>query len=207
MRCRSTLTLLLPLLLLTPNPALAAPKSSDDGSGPRAVLLMYDKVVGPNDADKAIGLYYASNTRERALAGVLAKLDGAVANLRKKATDKFGQDAADPMIRSIDATTAEDINQAKITVNGDTATILFPHATTPSTMVRVNGEWKLSLKPWFRDLRSSPRDLRKSLGRLATSVNEIAGKIEQGQYPKAADATAKLQEAFKAAFVTASSKN
>src|SRR5437667_3691677 len=104
-------------LMLLPGVVLAAPKSSDDGSGPRAALLMYDKLVGPNDADRAIGLYYTSNTRERALAGVLAKLDGAVANLRKKAADKFGQDAADAMIRSIDATTAEDINQAKITVN------------------------------------------------------------------------------------------
>jgi hypothetical protein len=194
-------------LMLLPSVVLAAPKSSDDGSGPRAALLMYDKLVGPNDADKAIGLYYASNTRERVLAAVLAKLDGAVANLRKKAADKFGQDAADAMIRSIDATTADDINQAKITVNGDTATVLFPHATSPSSMVRVNGEWKLSLKPWFRDVRSSPRDLRKSLARLASSTNEIAGKIEQGQYSKAADATNRLQEAFKAAFASDSSKN
>jgi hypothetical protein len=194
-------------LMLLPSVVLAAPKSSDDGSGPRAALLMYDKLVGPNDADKAIGLYYASNTRERVLAAVLAKLDGAVANLRKKAADKFGQDAADAMIRSIDATTADDINQAKITVNGDTATVLFPHATSPSSMVRVNGEWKLSLKPWFRDVRSSPRDLRKSLARLASSANEIAGKIEQGQYSKAADATNRLQEAFKAAFASDSSKN
>jgi hypothetical protein len=194
-------------LLLLSSVALAAPKSSDDGSGPRAALLMYDKLVGPDDADKAIGLYHTTNTRERALAAVLAKLDGSVANLRKKAADKFGQDAADAMIRSIDATTADDINQAKITVNGDTATVLFPHATTPSSMVRVNGEWKLSLRPWFRDLRSSPRDLRKSLARLASSTNEIAGKIEQGQYSKAADAASKLQEAFKAAFTPDSSKN
>jgi hypothetical protein len=194
-------------LMLLSSVVLAAPKSSEDGSGPRAALLLYDKLVGPNDADKAIGLYYASNTRERALAAVLAKLDGAVANLRKKAADKFGQDAADAMIRSIDATTADDINQAKITVNGDTATVLFPHATNPSSMVRVNGEWKLSLKPWFRDLRSSPRDLRKSLARLASSTNEIAGKIEQGQYSKTADATARLGEAFKAAFTPDSSKN
>lgn len=193
--------------MLLSSVVLAAPKSSEDGSGPRAALLLYDKLVGPNDADKAIGLYYASNTRERALAAVLAKLDGAVANLRKKAADKFGQDAADAMIRSIDATTADDINQAKITVNGDTATVLFPHATNPSSMVRVNGEWKLSLKPWFRDLRSSPRDLRKSLARLASSTNEIAGKIEQGQYSKTADATARLGEAFKAAFTPDSSKN
>jgi hypothetical protein len=194
-------------LMLLPSFALAAPKSSDDPSGPRAALLLYDKLVGPNDADKAIGLYYARNTRERVLAAVLAKLDGAVANLRKHAADRFGQDAADAMIRAIDATTADDINQAKITVNGDTATVLFPHATSPSTMVRVNGEWKLSLKPWFKDLHSSPKDLRKALARVATSANEVAGKIEQGQYAKPEEATRTLQEAFRAAFTPDSSKN
>ena len=74
---------------------------------------MYDKIVGPNEAEKALPLYYAASTRERALAAVLAKCDGAIANLRKQATDKFGPEVADQMLRSIDATTTEEINAVR----------------------------------------------------------------------------------------------
>src|SRR5881394_1797963 len=92
------------LLTLTTTATLAKPKPTEDGSAPRAALLMYDKLVGPNEAEKALPLYYAASTRERALAAVLAKCDGALANLRKQAADKFGPDVADAMLRSVDAT-------------------------------------------------------------------------------------------------------
>src|SRR5205823_13985243 len=96
--------------------ALAKPKPVEDGSGPRAALLMSDKLVRPNESDKALPLYYATTTRERALAALLAKCDGALANHQKEAADKFSPDIAAAMIPSVDATTAEDMNAPKIAV-------------------------------------------------------------------------------------------
>src|SRR5712672_4511913 len=86
-------------ILLTMSPlARAKPTPIEDGSGPRAALLMYDKLVGPNESEKALPLYYATTTRERALAALLAKCDGALANLHKKAADKVRPDIADAML-------------------------------------------------------------------------------------------------------------
>jgi hypothetical protein len=183
-----------------PTPATAP---AGDPSGPRAALLMYDKLVGPNDADKAIGLYHAPATRDRALAEVLAKCDGALAHLRQRAAAKFGAETADAMVRSVDGTTADDINRAKIEVAGDTASVLFPQAKTPATMVRVNGEWKLSVRHMLNNFRSTkPRDLRKSLARLADGINAVADKIHQGQYATAKDASAELKKRYETAFPT-----
>jgi hypothetical protein len=194
------------LTLLLATPALAAPKSntSNDPSGPRAALLMYDKLVGPKESEKALPLYYATNTRERALAAVFARLDGALANLRKKAADKFGQEPADTLIRTVNATTAEDINNAKIQVNGDTASVLFPNSENPNMMIRVNGEWKLSVKAVFKDLRGAPKDFRTALSKLTTACNQIAAKIEQGQYSSVEQPTKDLGEAYKKAFASTS---
>ena len=185
-------------------PALAAPPAtprfSEDGSGPRAALLLYDKLVGPNQSDKALSLYHAATTRERALAAALAHLDGAMANLHYQATRKFNRDAADDLIRVIDGVTTSDINAARITVTGDTAAVTFPSSNHPTVMVRVSGEWKISVKALVRDLRSPPRPFRKALAELAGAANDAAAKIEQGQHPTPESAKQQLRAAYGTAF-------
>jgi hypothetical protein len=195
-----SMTLFALLLTTTATAALARPKPTEDGSAPRAALLMYDKLVGPNEPEKALPLYYATSTRERALAAVLAKCDGAIANLRKQAADKFGPEVADAMLRSVDATTTDDINAAKITVAGDTAAVLFPNAARPTMMVKVNGEWRISVKSLLQDLKISPKTFRQSLTKVATAANQIAAKIQEGQYATAEDASKHLLESYKSAF-------
>lgn len=188
------------VLLLTTTAALAKPKPTEDGSAPRAALLMYDKLVGPNETERALPLYYATSTRERALAAVLAKCDGALANLRKQATDKFGPEVADAMLRSVDATTTDDINAAKITIAGDTAAVLFPNSARPTMMIKVNGEWRISVKSLLQELKSNPKTFRKSLTKVATAANQTAAKIQEGQFTIPEDASKNLLESYKAAF-------
>ncbi len=196
------LAILLSILLTISPLAIAKPAPVEDGSGPRAALLMYDKLVGPNEAGKALPLYYATTTRERALAGLLAKCDGALANLHKKAADRFSPDIADAMIRSVDATTAEDINAAKIQVTGDTAAVTFPNASRPTPMIRVKGEWKINVKALFQELQGSPKSVRQSLGRFAAAANQVATKIEEGQYTSPEDAGSQLLDGYRKAFAT-----
>jgi hypothetical protein len=200
MRLTILLSILLTLATLAPAAPRTRPTPIEDGSGPRAALLMYDKLVGPNESDKALPLYYATTTRERALAALLAKCDGALANLHKKAADKFSPDIADAMIRSVDATTAEDINAAKIQVTGDTAAVTFPNASHPTPMIRVKGEWKINVKALFQELQSSPKSMRQSLGRFAAAANQVAAKIEEGQYTSPEAAGSHFLEAYRKAF-------
>ncbi|MDB5318635.1 MAG: hypothetical protein JWN40_266 [Phycisphaerales bacterium] len=200
MRIPNLFTFLLAISALLVSAASAKPTPSQDGSAPRAALLMYDKLVGPNESEKALPLYYAAATRERALAAVLAKCDGALANLRKQAAEKFGPDIADAMLHSVDATTTEDINTAKITVAGDTAAVLFPNAQRPTMMVYIKGEWKISVNSLLQDLKISPKTFRQSLAKVAAAANQTAAKIEQGQYTTPEDASKHLLEAYKSAF-------
>lgn len=179
--------------------AHARPRATEDGSAPRAALLMYDKMVGPNETEKALPLYYAAATRERALAAVLAKCDGAVANLRLRATEKFGAKAADAMLHIVNASTTDDINRAKIAVAGDTAEVLFPEAEAPTLMVRVKGEWKISVKDILQNIKANPRAFRQSMAKVAVVVNQAAEKIQEGQYTSAQDASKQLRKAYRAA--------
>jgi hypothetical protein len=187
------------MLALLPSLAYAASKTTDDGSAPRAALLMYDKMVGPNESDKALPLYYVNTTREQALAAVLAKCDGALANLHKKASDKFSPEIADSLLRIVDATVTQDINQAKIEVKGDKAEVTFPNATSPVIMVRVHGEWKISVKALAQGIED-PRAFRKAFGKLASLANDVAEKIGGGQLSTPEDASKKLLEGYKAIF-------
>lgn len=183
-------------LIVLANVTFAA---NEDGSAPRAALLMYDKMVGPNEVDKALPLYYATSTREAALAEVLAKCDGALANLHKKATDKFGHTIADKLLHDVDATVTEDINAAKVEVKGDKAEVTFPDASSPVTMVRINGEWKISVKSLAQGIED-PRKFRKAFTQLAKLVNDVAEKIGGGQLGNPDDASKKLVEGYKAIF-------
>jgi hypothetical protein len=191
----------LAVFVLLSLPVLAAPKSSrgdEDGSGPRAALLMYDKIVGPNEADKALGLYQATTTREKALAAALAKCDGALSNLHQKAEAKFGAAVADKLVQALDGTTRDEINEAKISVAGDAATVVFPRSSNPTTMVRVDRDWRISVKSIAQQV-GNLRGLRKALGRVAGAANDVATKIEQGQVN--ADAAEKaLKSAYAEAF-------
>lgn len=180
-------------------PTLAYGAANDNSSAPRAALLMYDKMGGPNESDKALPLYYVSTTREQALAAVLAKCDGALANLHKKASDKFSPEIADSLLRIVDATVTEDINQAKIEVKGDKAEVTFPNATSPVIMVRVHGEWKISVKALAQGIED-PKAFRKAFGKLAILANDVAEKIGGGQLSTPEDASKKLLEGYKAIF-------
>jgi hypothetical protein len=192
-------TTLLALLLTLPTLA-ATTAPSTDPSGPRAALLLYDKLVGPNDTDKALGLYHATTTRERALAQSLATVDGALANLHAQAEKKFDRATADDLVRTLDAVTPDDINAAKIEVTGDTAAVTFPTSQSPTTMIRVAGEWKISVKALVQNLKSNPRTFRKSLAKVAAAANDIATKIQDGQFTTPEAAKKQLESAYRTAF-------
>ena len=188
-------------------PALAAPAASpattraaEDGSGPRAALLLYDKLVGPKEAEKAAGLYHATTTRERAMAAALAEVDGGLADLHHAAREKWGRGAADELVRVLDGVTAADINAAKIEVDGDRAAVTFPASNSPTVMVRVGDEWRISVKALLQKMRASPRALRRGLAKVAAAASNAAAKIRQGQYATPAAVKGQLEKEYRRAF-------
>ncbi len=175
----------------------AAP--ANDPSGPRAALLAYDKIVGPGEADKAMGIYRVTAVRERVVAELLAKVDGALATLQKAAKDKYGAEIADAMVKSVGGKGAADINAATIKVEGDSATVQFPGDEEAMVMVKAGGEWKISVKDMIRGIDDLPR-FRKGLGQLAAEVAQIAEDIGRSRFASAEIPSKKLLEAKERAF-------
>ena len=170
-----------------------------DGSGPRAALLLMDKMTLPGKPETALPFYHATATRERVFAKHLAEMDAALTYLHKVAAAKFGKEAADDVIKSANGTTVPEINAARIEVSGDTAKVWFKDNSQPTTMVRVGDEWKISVKEWVRGARDLPA-FRGALTKLAGKVNEIAKGIESGRYASAQSAKKELIKAKAEAF-------
>jgi hypothetical protein len=175
------------------------PSGETDGSGPRAALLLMDKVTIPGKPETALPFYHTTATRERVFANHLAEMDSALASLHKAATAKFGRDAADALVKIVNGTTVADINAARITVDASNAQVWFKDSSGPTEMVRVGDEWKISVKQWVRGVQNLP-SLRRSLAKLATRVNDVAKGIEGGRHTSK-DATEKeLRKAKDEAF-------
>jgi hypothetical protein len=175
------------------------PSGETDGSGPRAALLLMDKVTIPGKPETALPFYHTTATRERVFANHLAEMDSALASLHKAATAKFGRDAADNLIKIVNGTTVADINAARITVDGSSAQVWFKDSSGPTEMVRVGDEWKISVKQWVRGVQNLP-SLRSSLAKLATRVNDVAKGIEGGRHTSKEAAETDLRKAKDEAF-------
>ena len=167
---------ILAMLMLT-----CAIAAADDGAGPRAALLMFDKSVGPGETEKALACYHAASTRERALAQQLAEMDGALSLLQTRASARFGADVAQGMVRLLGGKTAADIDKARITVSDDQAKVLFEGDPAPMEMIRINGQWKLSVRAVIRQTGPDLKSLRRSLAELAGVARQSAKDIETRQ--------------------------
>jgi hypothetical protein len=174
------------------------PSGDADGSGPRAALLLMDKMTQPGKPETALPFYHVTATRERVFANHLAEMDAALASLHKSASAKFGKPAADTLVKAADGTTVADINAAKIRVEGDRAKVWFS-SDVPTEMVRVGDEWRISVKQWVRGSKNLPA-LRGSFTKLASGVNDIAKGIDSGRYGTPSAAKAALEKAKKEAF-------
>ena len=188
-------------LLGAPATNRAATKAAgdSDGSGPRAALLLMEKMTQAGKPESALPFYHVTATRERVFAKHLAEMDAALAWLHKAAGAKFGKGAADELVKVVNGTTVSEINSARIEVSGDRAKVWFKDAGEPTTMVRVGDEWKISLKEWVRGIEDLP-GLRASYTKLAGKVNEVAKGVEGGRYSSADKAKAELTKAKEEAF-------
>jgi hypothetical protein len=175
------------------------PAGESDGSGPRAALLLMDKMTVPGKPQTALPFYHVTATRERILANHLAEMDAALAYLHKSSTAKFGKDAADSLVKLVNGTTVAEINAARIQVEGNTAQVWFKDSKEPTTLVRVGDEWKISVKQWVRGVQNLP-GLRSALSKLAGKVNEISKGIESGRYATTDAAASDLKKAKEEAF-------
>jgi DNA-binding ferritin-like protein (Dps family) len=154
------LTLVLILLLLS-RPLFAERPTTQSGdlSTPKKALKFFDRVGTDTHVDRAKLFYHAKTEDEKKVAAAFAAVDLASSKLRKAAATRFDDAAGDAMIHAVHDVTADDIEAATEKIEGDKATLNGKNFRDPVTMVKVDGNWKLSIADAMKESQATADDL------------------------------------------------
>jgi hypothetical protein len=166
-------TVLTALLVLISLVARAERPSTQAGdfSTPKKALKSFDAIGVDPHVDRASLFYAAESEDEKKVAKALASVDLALAKLRKTVTNRWDRDAGDRMVHALRDVTADDIDAASETIEGDTATISGKGFGQPLRMVKVNSTWKVSIA----DMADAP----EKVDRVSEMCEELVDAIDR----------------------------
>ena len=159
--------LLLALLLLP----TTLPAQSDTAKSPKDALLGQDAAARAGDPDADAKFYYAADDHQRDLLKLIARGDVALAGLQSAVTNAFGKDLALQVVHAAGTVVTDDVKAATEKVDGDKATVTFKNDATPLHMVRIDGDWKVSLPDMLGE--ATPPQLEKLAGKFTEFTAEI----------------------------------
>lgn len=143
---------------------------------------------GDGDAAKR---YVDDNENSQKLIETLVKVRHASEKLQDAAVAKFGDEGKSLGANRMAGNAPnfeKDLDDAQITVNGDTATVQPKNGDSehPTTFKKIKGTWKL-------DLQSMPNAARMAqsstmMGKMAEAMTEVAGEIKDGKYSSVQEA-------------------
>lgn len=151
---------------------------------PRQALMRGCKVFDQLDVGRAMELfrYDEKDAKERALAEALCAYAVSATRVEHAVRRKLGDAAAAEVVHSIGENTEADVADAKITVDGDTATVKLPHSAEPAKLVRVAGVWKVPVKDIAAGLTDDDvKTLVESNHRSAAAFDRVSEKVEAGK--------------------------
>ena len=133
--------------------------------------------------------FYATEPAERAHVEGQVEMARAVGHLRDSATQKFGEEGPQER-RTLTSQVEADVKQlrkAREKITGDVAEVyLGGPDQRPTILVRVNGQWKISVARSYTSLERKTARLHAQAG----AFDELATEIEAGKYALAAEARA-----------------
>ena len=142
-----------------------------DFSTPKKALKSFDAIGVDPHVDRASLFYAAESEDEKKVAKALASVDLALAKLRKTVTNRWDREAGDKMVHALRDVTADDIDAATETIEGDKATITGKGFGQPLHMVKVNSVWKVSIA----DMADAPEKVE----RVSDMCEELVDAIER----------------------------
>ena len=148
---------------------------------PKQALKYFDRVGADPHVDRANLFYHAKSDDEKKVAKAFAAIDLEMARLRKAATARFDSAAGDAMVHALRDVTAEDIDNAVEKISGDKAIVSGKRFSEPLPMVRVNGNWKISLSDVLANAGSAD-DLVHMCETLVDSIETIEQEIQADKF-------------------------
>ena len=152
-----------------------------DLSTPKKALKYFDRVGTDPHVDRAALFYHAKTDDEKKVAKAFASVDLAMAKLRKAATARFDRTAGDAMVHALRDVTAEDIDNAVEKIDGDKATVSGKRFSEPLPMVKVNGNWKISLADAMAESAGAD-DLVQICEDLVDAIELVEQEIQADKY-------------------------
>ena len=163
-----------------------------DLTSPRAAVRTLAKAAEAMDDRAILAAFYAANDADRELANVYASLIVSTKKLGEAVQNQFGGTANRLGAGIFNPAELAHLDQAELKEDGDNA-ILKPMGQSRALRFHRTGErWQLVI----RDFANADQNLAKQvslLKQVGGVFDDMAKKIEAGQYEKSKDAEAAIQ--------------
>jgi len=154
-----------------------------DLATPKKALKFFDRVGADPKIDRANLFYHATNDNERKVAKAFASVDFALAKLRKQVATRFDDTAGNMVVHALRDVTADDIDAARESVDGDKATISGKNFGEPLLMIRVNGNWKIDIGAALAKSNADPDQLVDLCEELVDAIDRTSQELSADKYP------------------------
>jgi len=152
--------------------------ATNQADSPQAAVTEFYAALDAADAKAAEDRAVVSD-EDRDAFKALISFSASAKRLLQLADTSFGKGADIGLIHAT-AKGAAILNQAKVTIDGNTAKIVSLGATETLHLVKTDEHWRidLSLDPVFKD----PRALAGALAAQSSALNKVADQLEAGAY-------------------------
>jgi hypothetical protein len=161
-----------------------APLAHADGeqSTPKGALKYFDRVAADPNLDRAGTFYYAKTDDEKKVAKAFATVDLALAKLKKIAAARWDTKAATAMAHALRDVTADDIDAARESIDGDKATITGKGFDTPLPMIKIDGAWKISIPDAMKQTQATSSQIEQACTALTDAIEKTQEEIQANKY-------------------------
>jgi len=154
---------------------------------PKATLRAFDAALPAGGMKAAEAAYYCTNDKERRIAHVLAEVDLATARLEHNTRAAFGAAAVDALLHAARNVTLGDLQEADEKIDGDQARIIWKAKLPAVPLIRVDGEWKVSIAALLKDVEpgATIEQIELTERDVAAELQKTADEVKIGKYANA----------------------
>jgi hypothetical protein len=150
---------------------------------PKHALLAQDAAARAGDVQADRQFYEAKGERQQKLAEEIAKGDVALAKLQEAVAKQFGSELGTAVVHAAGTEDAKDIEAAAEKIESEQATIEFKDHSTPLHMVKVEGNWKISLTDMLGEATGPEIDqLTKNIAEFTGGIGRLTGLVEHQRF-------------------------
>jgi hypothetical protein len=175
--------------------AVASARAAEpDLSSPKAAAKSLFNAISNGDRDAVAAGLHSDNEQQAKLANAMADLIVAGKKLGDASREKFGREG-EPIGRGmLDPTDLTRIDSARVTENGDQATLTLETQPRPMSFRRRDGKWRLVVTD-FGGAEPENIDKQIRLVRLMTeAIDKSTTEVAAGQLKTAPAALAAIQQ-------------